>query len=84
MRIQRRATPVRELSDISRPGKLSFGPRLRRQALRLRRTAVRLWGLTARHGQTKTVPLMEVSVPIAHLAGECATGRPSLRSLMPT
>jgi len=44
----------------------------------------RLWGLTARHGQTRGIrALREISMPIADLAGEWATARPSPRPLMP-
>ena len=45
--------PVVSVRTSSRPAELSSGPRPRRQALRLRRTAARLWGLTARRGQPK-------------------------------
>jgi len=49
---------------------LSLGPRRCRQALRLRRTAARPWGLTAQRGQNK-----EAFVPLLGICAECKAGR---------
>jgi hypothetical protein len=66
----------------SRPAKLSFGPRLRRQALRLRRTAHAAMGLDRSARPNERHPCLDgISMPIAHLVGECATDRPWLRPL---
>jgi hypothetical protein len=52
---------------LSRPAKLSFGPRLSRQALRLRRTAHAAVGLdrSARPNEEAIRALMETSMPTA-------------------
>jgi len=60
----------------SRPTELSVGPRLRRQALRLRRTAYAAAGLDRSARPNERHPCLDrTSMPIAPLAGECATVR---------
>jgi hypothetical protein len=85
MSVQQRGHPSASVRTSSRPAELSFGPRLRRQALRLRRTAHAAVGLDRSARPNERHPCLDgISMPIAHLVGECATDRPSQRPLMPT
>jgi hypothetical protein len=65
------------LQALFRPAELSLGPGLRRQALRLGRTApAAMEGLTASSGQTKTPPcIMEMSVEVEGPAFAAADAR---------
>ena len=84
MGMSRRAILSASFRTLSRPAELSVGRACAVKPCTFG-APLRLWGLTARHGQTRGIrALMEISMPIADLAGECATGRPSQRSLMPT
>jgi hypothetical protein len=63
-REEKAVTSGRSHGTPSWPAKFLFGPRLRRQDLRLRRTAARLWGLTAQRDQTKRHSCLDwVSAP---------------------
>jgi hypothetical protein len=85
MSVQQRGHLSASVRTSSRPAELPFGPRLRRQALRLRRTAHAAVGLDRSARPNERHPCFDgISTPIAHLAGECATDRSSRRPLMPT